>query len=269
MFHNSHIIVHYWWLMLLPFAIAVIKSPWFKGVWGEFMVNMAARLYLDKDKYHLIKNVTIPTEDGTTQIDHIIVSRFGVFVVETKNMRGWIFGAKRWDFWTQQIFKAKYQFQNPLRQNYKHTQTLQKLLNIDPDQLISVIVFVGGSTFKTEMPENVTYGGDYIRFIKSYTRTILSGPERREIIRKIESGRLTPSIQTSRKHAQHVKQIVAEKQKTPSASAEAVTAIKEVKTCPKCGNNMVLRIAQKGPNAGNEFWGCSSFPKCRAIAELG
>ncbi|TLS70907.1 NERD domain-containing protein, partial [Mariprofundus erugo] len=71
--------------MPLFLLAALFKSPWFKGVMGEAMVNLAARLWLDKNSYHLIKNVTIPTEDGTTQIDHIIVSRFGVFVVETKN----------------------------------------------------------------------------------------------------------------------------------------------------------------------------------------
>jgi len=47
----------------------LFKSPWFKGFIGEVMVNMAARLFLDKNEYHLIKNVTIQNEDGTTQIN--------------------------------------------------------------------------------------------------------------------------------------------------------------------------------------------------------
>ncbi|MDX1757907.1 MAG: nuclease-related domain-containing protein [Marinobacter sp.] len=81
-----------WYLIPLAFLAGVIKSSWFKGKLGEFLVNASARLFLDKNRYHLIKNVTLPTEDGTTQIDHIIVSRYGVFVVETKNMKGWIFG---------------------------------------------------------------------------------------------------------------------------------------------------------------------------------
>lgn len=36
-----------------------------------------------------------------------------------------------------------------------------------------------------------------------------------------------------------------------------------IKKCSKCGSDMVLRVAQKGANAGNEFWGCSKFPHCR------
>ena len=79
-----------WWLVPLMLVIGVLKSPWFKGHLGEFAVNLAIKLRLDKETYHLIKNVTLPTEDGSTQIDHVIVSVYGVFTVETKNMKGWI-----------------------------------------------------------------------------------------------------------------------------------------------------------------------------------
>ncbi len=81
-----------WWLVPLAILGVLIKSPWFKGIVGEFIVNVSAKLFLDKEKYHLIKNVTLPTDDGSTQIDHVIVSKYGVFVVETKNIKGWIFG---------------------------------------------------------------------------------------------------------------------------------------------------------------------------------
>ena len=65
---------------LIPLVIltGILKSPRFKGVFGEFKINMAARLFLPKDEYHLIKDVTLATEDGTTQIDHIVVSRFEI-----------------------------------------------------------------------------------------------------------------------------------------------------------------------------------------------
>jgi len=36
-----------------------------------------------------------------------------------------------------------------------------------------------------------------------------------------------------------------------------------VSACPLCGAEMVLRTAKKGPNVGDKFWGCSTFPKCR------
>ncbi len=87
-------------LICLVIVLSFFKTPVGKGVWGEFIVNMMAKRFLDKEKYHLIKNVTLPTEAGTTQVDHIIVSQYGIFVVETKNMKGWIFGSKNQKDWT-------------------------------------------------------------------------------------------------------------------------------------------------------------------------
>ncbi|NWF38466.1 nuclease [Mariprofundus sp. NF] len=252
----SQLFASFWWLLPLIALIALFKSPWFKGFIGEVMVNLAARFFLNKNDYHLIKNVTIPIFGGTTQIDHIIVSRYGVFVVETKNMKGWIFGGEHQKAWTQQIFKSKHKFQNPLHQNYKHTKTLELTLGLEPEKLFSLVVFVGDSTFKTEMPENVTYGGGYIRFIKSHTEILLTESEVQQVIGQIADHRLHPSIKTHRQHAAHVKEIVASKEAAQSTDA---------KSCPKCGSEMVLRTSKKGPNAGNEFWGCSAFPKCRAV----
>lgn len=241
---------------LIPIAIfvAVIKTSWFKGAAGEFIVNIGAKLFLDKEQYHLIKNVTLPTEDGTTQIDHIIVSKFGVFVVETKNMKGWIFGSPNQKIWTQKIYKHSSKFQNPLHQNYKHTKTLESLLGLSDSQLFSVIVFVGDSEFKTAMPENVTHGKGYIRFIKSKKTPVLTDSQEKDVIAKIKTGRLTPSFKTNREHVTHIQSIVIDKEKTQN--------------CPKCNGAMVLRNVTKGQNKGNKFWGCSKFPKCRGIMNI-
>jgi restriction system protein len=243
-------------LYLIPIAIftAILKSPWFKGLAGEFIVNTLAKMILNKNEYHLIKNVTLPTEDGTTQIDHIIVSRYGIFVVETKNMKGWIFGSPSQKQFTQKIYKYSKHFQNPLNQNYKHLKTIESLLGLNDQQVHSVIVFVGESTFKTEMPANVTYGFGYIRFIKSKKQTILTKSKVDEIIKKIEEGKLTPSFKTNKAHIEHVKHIVSEK--------------KMSNMCPKCGNPMVLREAKSGQNAGKQFWGCSKFPQCRGVVNV-
>ncbi len=207
-----------WFLISIGIVAAILKSSLkssskssrFKGVMGEFGVNLTAKMMLDKNKYRLIKNVTLPTEDGSTQIDHIIVSIYGIFVVETKNMAGWIFGSPRQRVWTQRTYKHSSKFQNPLHQNHKHVKTLEALLGLNEQQIYSVVVFVGGSTFKTKMPENVTHGGGYIRFIKSKKQQIFSEIEVVEITKRIESGRLAPSFETDREHAKHVRNIVNE-----------------------------------------------------------
>lgn len=107
-FLNGHVLPQLagTWLFLLPLLLLVIlaRTAWFKGLLGEFLVNLSVHLFLDKSDYLLIKNVTLPSEDGTTQIDHIIVSRYGIFVVETKNMKGWIFGSERQRQWNPKIY---------------------------------------------------------------------------------------------------------------------------------------------------------------------
>jgi len=178
---------------------------------GELVINLSTKWLLDKKQHHLIKNVTLPTESGTTQIDHIIVSMFGAFVIETKNMKGWIFGGLKQKTWTQKIYRHSNKFQNPLHQNYKHVKTIESLLGLSKEQIHSVVVFVGDSTFKTEMPENVTYGSGYAKYIKSKKEHILTELEVNTIIEKIEAKRLTASFATNHKHVQYVKEIVAEK----------------------------------------------------------
>src|SRR5690554_1005027 len=246
------------WYLIPIFAFAiVIKSTWFKGVMGEFIVNLLLRLFLPKANYHLIKNATLPTDDGTTQIDHIVVSRYGIFVIETKNMKGWIFGTANQAQWTQKIFKQSYKFQNPLHKHYKHTKTLESCLGINPAAIFSVIVFVGESSFKTKMPENVTYAMGCVNYIKSKTEVLLSEQEVTQIIETIESGRLQRSFKTHSVYVKYVKKIVQAKGKAT-----------EQNTCPKCSAAMVLREAKKGANAGEKFWGCSAFPKCRAVLKI-
>ncbi|WP_223807938.1 nuclease-related domain-containing protein [Marinobacter sp. R17] len=208
-------LIHALWY-LIPLAIlgGIIKSPQFKGWVGESLVNLSARLFLDKNTYHLIRNVTLPTEDGTTQIDHIIVSPYGVFVVETKNMKGWIFGSAKQRYWTQKIYKHSQKFQNPLHQNYKHVKTIQALLGLGDAQVHSVVVFVGDATFKTKMPANVTRGGGYLRFIKSYPDWILTAEQVKSVLETIASGRLASSLKTYREHLRHVQRLVTQKNGT-------------------------------------------------------
>jgi predicted RNA-binding Zn-ribbon protein involved in translation (DUF1610 family) len=243
----------FWWLIPLSIIAGIIKTPWFKGFFGEMLVRFSARFLLDGKEYRAIHNVTLPTPDGTTQIDHVFVSRYGIFVVETKNYSGWIFGDENQATWTQKMFKVSNKFQNPLRQNYKHLKALEAILGIPLEMFHSVVVFVGGSTFKTPMPPNVTYAGGYIRYIKSKTQPLLSYLEVESIFQSIECGRLTPSLATTREHIRHI-----QSRNDPEAS----------RLCPRCGNEMVLRKVKNGNRAGSTFWGCSQHPKCRATQNI-
>ena len=209
---------------LILSVLYFFKSPWFKGFAGEMMVHISAKIHLDKDKYHVLRNVTLPTVDGTTQIDHIIVSEYGVFVIETKNMRGWIFGGAQQKAWTQKIFKYTKKFQNPLHQSYKQLETLKSLLELNDQQIFSLVVFVVSSTFKTEMPDNVIHGPGLIRYIKSKDQQVILNTDVSMILSKIEAERLVPSRKTIRAYIDHVKKIVEEKRNSHSSPTSRMNA---------------------------------------------
>ncbi|KGG88825.1 NERD domain-containing protein [Comamonas thiooxydans] len=189
---------------------AVLRSPRFKGWRGERAVQAAIRRQLDPLIYVDMHNVTLPTADGgSTQIDHLIFSPYGLFVLETKNYRGWIFGTEKQREWTQQIFRKRSRFQNPLRQNYKHIKTLQSLLDIAPEHLHSVIAFVGDCEFKTEMPAHVTRGLGFVGHIQSFTQPVWSPEQMQALLDKLEELRLQPGRATDRRHVAHVRQLQA------------------------------------------------------------
>lgn len=178
-----------------------------KGWIGESVGALSQKLRLDGTIYHSINNVTIPTKDGTTtQIDHVIVSRFGVFVVESKSMKGWIFGDAKSAQWTQSLPGGrKFRFQNPLRQNYRHTKALSEFLGIDHRLFHSVVMFWEDCQFKTPVPENVLSTG-YTAYIKSKTEILFPQEEMVLAIRDaIQAGRLPPTWATRRQHIDALK----------------------------------------------------------------
>lgn len=221
-----------------------------KGWVGEVQGTIAKKIFLDSQIYVDINNVTVPTPNGTTQIDHVIVSRYGVFVVETKNMDGWIFGSEKSPQWTQSIFGKKYKFQNPLHQNYRHTRALSEFLGIDHSKFISIVMFWGECEFKSPVPSNVMSRG-YTAYIKSHTAVLFSDQEVQEIAGALKVGMLPKSWATRRQHVASLKERF-------SSTTE----------CPKCGSPLVVRTAKSGANAGSQFLGCTKYPTCRYVAKL-
>ncbi|MHB1678678.1 MAG: nuclease-related domain-containing protein [Sulfuriferula sp.] len=233
----------------------------FKGFIGEAMGSLAHKILLDKNIYRELNNVTIPTPDGTTQIDHVIVSRYGIFVIEAKNMSGWIFGNDKSAEWTQSLPGGKkFKFQNPLRQNYRHTKCLSDFLRIEHDKFHSLVMFWGNGTFKSDMPENVLDEG-YASYIKNKSAILFSDEEVNQIVEAIQTGKLPRTWSTHKSHVASLKERHAE---TPElAERESSNP-----TCPKCSNSMVKRMVKKGEKAGNAFWGCSRYPECRGIVPM-
>lgn len=174
---------------------------------GERLVIQTIHEGFSREKYHLLNNVTLPTSDGgTTQIDHILVSKYGVFVIETKDYSGWIFGSKNSKKWTQSFPARKYQFQNPLHQNQKHIHELVKLFDFMPKSAFkSLVVFTNRSQFKTRKPENVIYINQLKNYIYSFRVEEISQNRVFFVVGKINVLRREVSEQTDQLHIEYLK----------------------------------------------------------------
>lgn len=194
-----------WFLALFAIFIIfkILGSARFKGWLGEANVNRGLRR-LDSSKYRSFHDLYLPRPDGqgTTQIDHIVVSIFGVFVIETKNYKGWIFGAAKQNQWTQQIYRKKSRFQNPLHQNHLHFRSLMDFLALPESAFRPFIFFIGDVTFKTPMPANVIHKG--LRpWIESQRVTLLDSEQVEQICKTLAAHERASDRKTVAK--QHLK----------------------------------------------------------------
>lgn len=200
---------------------------------------------LDRSVYTSLNNVTLQTSNGTTQIDHVIASRHGIFVVEAKNIDGWIFGYPKSAQWSVVKPGRKYWMQNPLHQNYRHVRAIIDFLEVDDSKVHSMVMFWGECEFKTEMPVNVMAKG-YATYIKGFTEVVFTDLEVMSLVDALRTGALPKSWATRKTH------LASLEQRHSSTT-----------TCPKCGSALAVRTAKSGPNAESKFYGCTAYPKCR------
>ena len=156
-----------------------------KSTAGEKLV--AKRLGdLNPELYHIFHDLYLPLADGQglVQVDHVVVSRFGVFVIETKDFDGWLFGNARQTMWTRSRFGRHAQFPNPLLENQRHVHALRALLGLTPRQFHPFVFFVDGD-FRSEMPENVICS-DPCGHIAGHRHVLLDDTSLGKVIRQLE-----------------------------------------------------------------------------------
>ncbi len=235
-------------LLLIIFILGVIsRSPKIKGIIGESSVRYKLGK-LDPKEYTVLHDVMIQRPDGkTAQIDHLVVSNYGVFVIETKNYTGWIMGSEKSEYWTQVIYKRKEKLYNPIRQNYGHIKALEGFLEDETIPFISIIAFSTRADLKLEpMSAEVVYTTRLLSTIQKY-KTIVLSEEKRLNIHKSLSTKTVHTRQERKKHVADIKVNLKEKEALVSSGI-----------CPRCSGKLVERRGKNGA-----FIGCSSYPKCR------
>jgi hypothetical protein len=172
---------------------------------GEALLTALVQENFRPPDYHLMNHVTLRLQGGTTQIDHVLVSRFGVFVIETKDYKGWIFGDPDQPKWTQVLFWLRFKFQNPIVQNSLHVRAVQDLLDfLPPTAIRSVVVFTGDAKFKTAIPPGVFYASEVVAYLRNLTDEVMSPNRFQFCVGRLETTRLAISGETDIEHVRYV-----------------------------------------------------------------
>ena len=250
---------------LLVVGLAVygrwLNSPELKGKLGEASVhNLLLQLPAE---YHLLDDVVLWTKWGTTQIDHIVVSRYGVFAIETKNFRGKICGDDERKEWTQIIttdvtyrrkwyktytYVTKSHFYNPVKQAWGHVYEIRNLLVEWPHlPVIPVVVFVGNASLNMVSTRNhVVHECDLLPTILNYSNVCLMDAE----VLKVENRLMECNVRDEVSNATHVRNVRAARMNYETKLSAGI--------CPKCGGKLVERTGKFG-----RFYGCSNYPRCK------
>ena len=234
----------------------IFDDSW-TGKYGEFLLKSELDMgRLTGKKGKILRNVYIPAEDGkTSEIDVLFITQKGLIVFESKNYSGWIFGNEADSQWTASLpNKEKHRFYNPVRQNRGHIKWLNKCAGDIP--MYSVIVFSERCELK-----KITVSSKNVWVIqRNQTNSIVRQiwKEAEDVLMEEQVDSLYEKLKPYTKVSEEVKE----------EHIKDIETAKESLLCPKCGGNLVLRTAKQGANAGNQFYGCSNFPKCRYVRNI-
>ena len=226
--------------ILIIIMIVFFRTSTGRGILGEFQVRLALGKNETNVKY-IINNLMIVNEGKSSQIDHLIISRKGIFVIETKNYSGRIYGQENQLEWTQvlQYGRVKNKFYNPIKQNKGHIYSLSKVIGRN-DCFISIIVFPKARLMTNATTEVGNIGAIRKKY-KIQTKNVLTIEELNDIYARLLKYKKNPQA-TTKEHIRMIKQIKTNIQNN---------------MCPRCGKELVLKTSKYG-----EFYGCSGYPSC-------
>ncbi|MCQ2602120.1 MAG: NERD domain-containing protein [Treponema sp.] len=236
-------------LIAAVFALSIylsVMAPTIKGYAGESRVS-GILSSLPSTQYFTINDLMLKTSHGTSQIDHVVISEFGIFVIETKNYSGWIYGGINSEYWTKNMYGKKYEFRNPLHQNYAHIKALMEILGVSSqDIFIPIIAFSNKADIRIETDKNIINFRDLKKTILRYQDKRIETsllPEYYELLSK-------STDYTKEEKKAHVNEIRSNIRDKKDMINQGI--------CPRCGGHLIQRKGKYG-----RFLGCSNYPKCR------
>lgn len=232
--------VYFWTIISIILNIVLYKLyPYVVGKSGEAYTKKELKKL--HDEYLVLNDLFLKNGDKYCQIDHLIFSKYGIFVIETKQYNGIIEGNSYDKKWSYNYRREKLYVHNPVHQNYGHVLFLANMLNVPIDLFIPIVCITSRAKLKIQAKEVVR--------IYELNKRILSYTEEKnidyQVLYNIVKSKRSFNIKEKRKHIQAIKQTKKEKE------------INEKNKCPKCGHDLVIRNGKQG-----QFIGCSNYPKC-------
>ncbi|MDZ5711384.1 NERD domain-containing protein [Jeotgalibacillus haloalkalitolerans] len=249
--------------MLIGIFFLRTNFPQIKGAAGEWMVNQ--RLSKLGPEYRTFHDLYVPKADGgTTQVDHIVTSPYGIFVIETKHYDGWIFGSEKQKYWTQTIYKRKEKLYNPIWQNYGHIKAIKHYIDQEKSNHIhSIIAFSQNSTFKFKeefQSARVIQFPQLLEVIQEHKLAVIDENDLKRI-----NAAFKQLILTDRKQKRHVKKQHVDDIKNPhNTKTQKIKHAPEKPGCPKCGAELSIKRGKHG-----SFYACTTYPACRFTKRVG
>lgn len=222
-----------------------------KGARAERRVH--SKLASLPPEYMVFDNVLFQSNDRSVQIDHIVVSPYGIFVVETKGYHGYIYGSENVDYWTQSLSGVKTQFYSPVLQNIGHVRFLAYLLKeIGHPPIVPIVVFDNEATLSIHAEFNIIINRRELRrTIRRYRKVVITPEQIDFIVHAIEANR-REGRGAARAHKRYARMRQREAQQR-----------RDMGLCPRCGGRLVERNGRYGA-----FLGCQNFPQCRYVGRL-
>lgn len=236
-------------IILLIIIVAISFKFYQAKITGKIAEKMVHyKLTKLPEEYYVINNALFQGNGRSTQIDHIVVSPYGVFVIETKGYKGWIFGGEDAESWTQNIYGHKSQFYNPILQNEGHARFIAYLLkDIGRIPIIPIVVFNNDAVLKINVYNHIVINRCNLKkAILRFREVKLSQDTRAKVIHTILSNMSTEK-DAIRNHEHNARYRQYE------SRAKVNNGV-----CPRCGGQLVERKGKYGV-----FCGCSNYPKCR------
>ena len=201
---------------------------------------------LPRQDYIVLNDVLLPTDRGTTQLDHIVVSVYGIFVIEVKNYQGQIYGRKDGEEWKKYINGKEYRFLNPLLQNKTHAKAVAQAIGTGTANIVPLTVFTGSAVLKITDFEQVIYEYSLLQTIELHKARVFT-PEQAERYARLIDDAIEENRETVGAHVRYVREVASQKDREVSMGY-----------CPRCSGRLVLRKGKYG-----DFYGCSNYPECK------